>query len=235
MLGAPAHKPRDLYRIYRVFIGHFGVGFAAKPLAPRVSLGTLFLAAQFIDLLWPSLLLLGVEHVRIIPGTTVVTPLVFDYYPYSHSLLFVIVWALAIGGMHFLRHQNRNSALVIGALVVSHWVLDVIVHTPDLPLIPRTGPLLGFGAWNSLPLTLAIELPLFIVGVWLYARHTKPADATGKWALYALIALLLLIYAGNLFGEAPPSIKALAWVGQLQWLLVVMGYWVDRHRVVDAT
>jgi membrane-bound metal-dependent hydrolase YbcI (DUF457 family) len=213
-----------------MFIGHFAAGLAAKPLAPRVSLGTLFLAAQLIDLLWPTLLLLGLERVRIEPGATVVTPLVFEHYPYTHSLLAVAGWALLLGLGYLWVRRERRAALVLGALVLSHWLLDLVVHRPDLPLTPWSQELLGWHAWSSLPLTLAIELPLFVLGVWLYARTTVPQDITGRWALRGLVLFLLLAYLGNLFGAPPPDVRAIAWVGQLQWLLVLWGHWVDRHR-----
>jgi hypothetical protein len=213
-----------------MFIGHFGVGFAAKSIAPRVSLGTLFLTAQFVDLLWPTLLLLGVERVRIAPGATAVTPLLFEHYPVSHSLLAVAGWALLAAGMYLLLRRERLGACVLGALVVSHWLLDAVVHRPDLPLFPGSATLVGWNAWSSLPLTLLIEMPLFALGVWLYARVTRPVDAAGKWGFAALAVFLLLIYAGNLLGAPPPSAEAIAWVGQAQWLLVLWGYWIDKHR-----
>lgn len=218
-----------------MFIGHFGVAFGAKRAAPPVSLGTLFLAAQFIDLLWPTLLLAGAETVRISPGTTTVTPLDFEYYPISHSLVAVLGWAILVGGVHFLLRREARAALVIAALVVSHWLLDLLVHRPDLPLAPGSSTLLGLGAWSSLPLTLLLEVPLFVVGVWLYLSSTVAMDRQGSWALWALVGLLLVIYAANIFGSAPPSIAAIAWAGQLQWLLVVWAYWVDRHRAIRGT
>lgn len=213
-----------------MFLGHFGAGFAAKAIAPRVSLGWLFAAAQFIDLLWPTLLLAGVERVRIAPGATAVTPLVFEHYPVSHSLLAVCGWALLVGATFHVLRRDRRGALVIAALVVSHWLLDAIVHEPDLPLYPGAATLVGMNAWSSLPLAIAIEVPLFACGAWLYARSTVAADQVGRWALAALVAFLLLIHAGNLFGAPPPSVEAIAWVGQAQWLLVLWGYWVDNHR-----
>lgn len=215
-----------------MFIGHFGVGFGAKPAAPKVSLGTLFFAAQFVDLLWPTLLLLGLERVRIDPGATAVTPLDFEHYPISHSLLINIGWALLIGIGYFLLRKNRRGAVVLGALVLSHWLLDLFMHRPDLPLYPGAASEVGLNAWSSLPLTLAIEIPLFALGVWLYARATSPRDAVGRWGLAGLVAFLLLVYASNLFGPPPPSATAIAWVGQAQWLIVLWGYWVDRHRSI---
>jgi membrane-bound metal-dependent hydrolase YbcI (DUF457 family) len=213
-----------------LFIGHFGVGFGAKAVAPRVPLGTLFVAAQFLDLLWPILLLLGVEQVRIVPGATAVTPLVFEHYPISHSLLAVLAWAVLIGGGYLLMRRDRIGALVLGILVVSHWLLDAIVHRPDLPLFPGSSTLVGLNAWSSLPLTLILEVSIFAVGIGWYARSTRPTDSTGRWSLVALVVFLLVIYAGNLFGAPRPNANAIAWAGQLQWLLVLWGYWVDRHR-----
>ncbi len=215
-----------------MFIGHFGVALGAKRLAPRVSLGTLFLAAQFIDLLWPTLLLLGIERVRIEAGASGITPLAFEHYPYSHSLLMVGFWALLLGGFHLVMRRNGRNALLLGLLVLSHWLLDLLVHVPDLPLYPGPSPLLGLGLWQSLPLTLLLEGAIFVSGTVIYIRRTRPRDGQGRWGLVGLIALLTLIQIGNLFGEPPPSVAAIAWLGQAQWLLVLWGYWVDQHRTV---
>jgi membrane-bound metal-dependent hydrolase YbcI (DUF457 family) len=213
-----------------MFIGHFGVGFGAKSIAPRISLGMLFLAAQFIDLLWPTLLLLGIERVQISPGATRVTPLIFEHYPVTHSLVAVLGWAILVGVIYFLIRRERFAAIVVGCLVISHWTLDAIVHRPDLPLFPGSDTVVGLNAWSSLPLTLAIELPLFVAGVWFYVRTTEADDASGNWGLWGLIIFLLAIYAGDLFGPPPPSTDVIAWAGQFQWLLVLWGYWVDKHR-----
>ena len=213
-----------------MFIGHFGVAFGAKSIAPKVSLGSLFLAAQFLDLLWPTLLLLGVERVRIVPGATAVTPLLFEHYPVSHSLLAVLGWSALVGCGFLLLRRQRVGAAVLAALVLSHWGLDAIVHQPDLPLYPGSTTEIGLNAWSSLPMTLAVEVPLFALGVWLYARATMAIDRVGRWGLWSLIVFLLVIFAGNLFGGPPPSPEAIAWVGQSQWLLVLWGYWIDDHR-----
>lgn len=214
-----------------MFLGHFGAGFAAKAIAPRVSLGWLFAAAQFIDLLWPTLLLAGAERVRIAPGATAVTPLVFEHYPWSHSLAAVLAWAALAGALYFAVKRDRRGATVLAALVASHWFLDAIVHAPDLPLYPGSATLAGMGAWSSAPLTLAIEIPLFAAGAWPYARSTRPADAAGRWGFAGLVAFLLAIHAGNLLGPPPPDATAIAWVGQAQWLLVLWAFWLDNHRV----
>ena len=218
-----------------MFLGHFGIGFGAKAAAPKTSLGTLFLAAQFVDLLWPTMLLAGLERVRIAPGITTVTPLDFTHYPITHSLVAGVLWAVLFGAVYFLLRRYPRGAWICAAAVVSHWVLDLLVHRPDLPLVPGLGVRVGLGLWNSLPATLVVELSIFAIGVWLYLRSTRPLDRTGSIALWALVGFLLLVYAANLFGPPPPSATAIAWAGQAQWLLVIWAYWVDRHRAADVT
>jgi hypothetical protein len=131
---------------------------------------------------------------------------------------------------HFALRRRPRDALVVGAAVVSHWFLDALVHRPDLPLYPGDSPMLGLGLWNSVPGTLLLELSLFAAGVWLYLRATRARDATGRWATRGLVAALLVIYLGNVFGPPPPGVEAIAWVGQAQWLLVAWAGWADAHR-----
>jgi hypothetical protein len=213
-----------------MFIGHFGLGFGLKRAAPAVSLGTLFLAAQFVDLLWPTLLLLGVEHVEIIPGITAVTPFDFVDYPISHSLLMMVVWGLLFGTIYWSVNKSRAAAAVCGLAVVSHWFLDWLVHRPDLPLYPGGGPLFGLGLWNSLPATLLVECAVFAAGFAVYLRTTRALDSKGSAGAWSLAAFLVAVHISNLFGPPPPSVQAVALAGQAQWLLVAAGYWVDRHR-----
>jgi hypothetical protein len=213
-----------------MFIGHFAVGFAAKAKVPQISLGTLFLSAQLLDLLWPTFLLLGWEHVKIAPGITEVTPLNFTHYPISHSLLAVLGWSLVAGLVYWLFKRNWSGALIIGLCVISHWFLDLLVHRPDLPLHPGGSQLVGFGLWNSFAGSLAVEGLLFIAGIYFYANVTKSRTKAGKWGFWGLVAFLVLIYAGNLFGPVPSEVTEIAWAGQLQWLLVLWAYWLDTKR-----
>jgi membrane-bound metal-dependent hydrolase YbcI (DUF457 family) len=212
-----------------MFIGHFAVGFAAKRVAPRASLGTLFMAAQFIDLLWPTLLLLGVERVRIAPGITAFTPLDFEHYPWTHSLLAVLNWGLLFGVVYFLIQRDRRTSLVLGLLVVSHWALDFLTHRPDLLLWPGS-PRVGLGLWDSVAGSLAVELILFVFGILVYLRATTARDALGRWTLWGLVVFLLAIYSADRLSPPPPNVMAIAWVGHAQWLLVAWAYWIDRHR-----
>ncbi len=217
-----------------MFIGHFGVGFGAKRAAPRTSLGTLFLSAQFIDLLWPTLLIAGAERVEIRPGITRVTPLDFVSYPISHSLALVLCWGLLVGGVYWFVTRYRAGAAVTAAAVISHWFLDALVHRPDLPLAPVSAAKAGLGLWNSLAATLAAEALVFGAGVFIYLRSTVASDRVGQYGTAALVLLLVLIYAANIAGPPPPNVTAIAWGGQAQWLLVLFGYWIDRHRRVTA-
>lgn len=222
-----------------MFVGHFGLAFGAKGakrIAPAVSLGTLFLAAQWADLLWPTLVLAGVERVEIAPGATAVTPLDFQFYPYSHSLVALVLWGLLLGAVYKLVRRRPGLAIpaILAGLVVSHWVLDALTHRPDVPLDLAGAHRVGLGLWSSLPGTLVVELPLFLLGVALYARTTAPRDRTGSWAFWSLVGFLLAIYLGNLFGPPPPSVQAVAWTTQAMWLLIAWAYWVDRHRTARA-
>ena len=215
-----------------MFVGHFAVAFGAKRAVPAVSLGTLFIAGQLADLVWPLLVIAGIERVGVQPGLTVVTPLDFIYYPFSHSLLAAAAWAVAFGAAYMgLRRATTQTGAVLALVVISHWVLDALTHRPDMPLTVSAGSArVGLGLWNSLPGTIAVELLLFAAGLWLYTRATRARDRVGRLALWSLVAFLLVIYAANLFGPPPPSGMAAAWSALAMWLLVAWGYWVDRHR-----
>lgn len=213
-----------------MFIGHYALAFGAKKAAPAVSLGTLFLAAQLADLLWPILVLAGIETVEIRPGATRVTPLVFVYYPYSHSLLALILWGAAFAAVHRgLRNSRLATGFLLSALVVSHWFLDFLTHAPDMPLWPG-GPRAGLGLWNSRPGTIGVELSLFLGGLVLYLRATRARNRRGVWALWSLVVFLLAAYLVNLFGPPPPGVAAVAGSAAVMWFLVAWGYWIDRNR-----
>ena len=201
-------------------------------MATGMSLGTLFLAAQFADLLWSSLLLAGLENVAIEPGVTKLTPLNFISYPISHSLLMTCMWALLLGAIHWAARKRTKDALVLGTCVISHWALDLLVHRPDLPLHPGDSTLWGLGLWDSLAGTLLLEGSIFVIGIVIYLRVTVARNRRGSLGFWTLAGTLALIYLGNIFGPPPPSVDAIAWVGQLQWLFVVWAYWVDQNRVV---
>jgi hypothetical protein len=212
-----------------MFLGHFAVALAAKKATPKTSLGTLVLAAQFADMLWPLLLLLGIEQVRIVPGLLPVSPFDFTSYPYSHSLVAQIGWGALLGFIYFMVRRNVSSALLVGLLVPSHWLLDFIAHRPDMPIYPG-GAKYGLGMWNSLLLTIVVEYVLFVAGAAVYLSVTRAKDRTGNLALWSLLGLLAVLYLASIFGPLPPSVQALAWSAIAIWLTVPWAAWADRHR-----
>ena len=214
-----------------MFIGHYALALAAKKAAPAVSLGTLFLAVQLADLVWPVLVLAGVERFEIRPGITAFTPLDFVHYPYSHSIVALAAWGTALGvGYMIARKAGARSAILLAALVLSHWVLDFITHRPDMPLTVGDSSKVGLGLWNSIAATVALEGALFAASAWMYSRTTRATDRTGTWALWSLIAFLSIVYVANFMGPPPPSVAAVAWSANALWLVVAWGYWIDRHR-----
>lgn len=218
-----------------MFIGHFAVAFAAKKAAPRVSLGTLVLAAAFLDAVWPVLVLLGVERFRIVPGFTAINPFDFTYYPWSHSLLMTVVWAVAFALVYFAASRDRGGAVWVAIVVASHWLLDFVSHVPDMPLYPGGGEKLGLGLWRSIPATFAVEGILFAAGAAIYVQATRSRDRIGSIAWWAFVALLLALYIPGPWASRPPSESAVAIFGIIALAIFVpWAYWIDRHRAPAA-
>jgi membrane-bound metal-dependent hydrolase YbcI (DUF457 family) len=219
-----------------MFIGHFGVGFAAKKFAPRTSLATLIAAPIFLDLLWPIFVLLGWEHVRIVPGITRYNPLDLYDFPWSHSLLMSIVWATSFSVIYFLISHYRPGAIAIWIGVVSHWILDWITHRPDMPLYPGGGPRLGLGLWNHVAATMATEIAMLAVGVWLYASATRARDRIGRYAFWAYAFVLLLLFIGDRFSATLPTVAQIIWSGIIaQAVFLLWPWWFDRRREVSLS
>jgi len=217
-----------------MFLGHFGLGLAGKRVAPAVSLGTLFLAVQWADLLFFPLVLLGVEHFRIAPGATRVTPMDFYDYPISHSLAWLVVWGLVVGGIYAAFRKSRAGAVLLGLGVVSHWFLDVLVHRPDMPVLP-SGPKVGLGLWSSPAATAVAEALVYGAGIAMYLRTTRAADRTGRWAFWALVVFLAVAWLASVLGPPPPDERAVVWTGLAMWLFVPWGWWIDRHRTIVSS
>ena len=216
-----------------MFIGHFALGYAAKRWVPRVSLAVLFGAAQLADFLWPVLVALGIERVRIVPGFTAATPLEFISYPYSHSLATLVLWGALFGWVCMRWVAGARVFLVVLALVVSHWVLDFVTHRPDMPLYPG-GPKLGLNLWNSVPATMLVEISMFLAGAWIYLDITRPRNAVGRWGTLVLLSTLLLIYIGDALSPTlPPNVNAIVVVGlAASVIFTAWAVWADRYRDV---
>jgi hypothetical protein len=215
-----------------MFIGHFGLSFAAKKAAPQVSLGTLFIATQFVDILWPFLLVFNIEKVAITPGYTKMNAFEFLYYPYTHSLLMGIVWGVAVGIIYWLFKRDTRGAIVIGLCVLSHWFFDLIVHVADLPLTPFSDDKVGLGLWNHVAVTLLLETIIFLTGIYIYTTFTKAKNKIGKWALWTLVILLLLFSLSSPFGPPPSDSIMTLFVSFMIGigLFIALAYWVDRNR-----
>jgi hypothetical protein len=159
------------------------------------------------------------------------TPLDFEYYPWTHSLAMSLAWAVVCGAVYAFFRRYPRGAWVVTFGVFSHWLLDFLTHRPDLPLMPGAAIRVGLGLWNSVAGTVIVEMAMFLYGLWLYARNTEPTDRLGTHALVAFGVALPVIYGANIIGPPPPSAEAIALVGQAQWLLIGWAVLIDRHRV----
>jgi hypothetical protein len=214
-----------------MFIGHFAVAFATKKAVPRTSLATLIVAAQLLDLVWPILVLLGIETVRIdAAAPSPFLKLRFVHYPWSHSLLMSAIWGAAFALVYRSRAAYGRGAAAVFALVVSHWVLDWITHRPDLQLAPGVDARFGLGLWTSPAATVAVEALMFAAGLLVYARATRPRDRAGRWGFWGFVAFLLVAYGSSLGAGAPPSPRVVAGTALVGWALIPWVAWFDRHR-----
>ena len=216
-----------------MFIGHFALAFAARRAAPTVPLSVGFAACQLADLAWPLFVLAGLEQVEVAPGDTAVTPLRFVSYPWSHSLLALAAWATAAAlAWWLLRRRDSRGALVIAALVLSHWLLDFLSHRADMPLVPGDTARYGLGLWNSVAATFVVELAMLSVGLWLYVRTMKARSTAANLILAGLVAVMLVVYVAAAFGAPPPDAHAVALTALGMWLFVAWAHWADRRRVL---
>jgi membrane-bound metal-dependent hydrolase YbcI (DUF457 family) len=217
-----------------MFIGHFAVGFASKRFAPRTNLGLLMAAPSFLDLLWPFFLLIGWEKVGIHRSNTRFSRFDFVSYPWSHSLLMAVVWATAFALVYFVITRYRPGTIAIWIGVVSHWILDWMTHSADMPLYPGSQKF-GLGLWNSIAGTMIVELLLFFIGIWMYVGTTRAKDRIGRYGFLGYVGVLLLIYIGDRFSGPAPSVAAVAWSCIILFaILLPWAWWFDRHRAVRA-
>lgn len=215
-----------------MFVGHLAVALAGTRVSERTSLGWYIAAATALDLLWPIFLLAGWEHVRIVPGATAFTPLVFDSYPWSHSLLMAAGWGLLLAALARWRGVDSRGVWLIAALVVSHWVLDFVTHAPDMPLWPGNAPRYGLGLWNSIPGTFAVEGLLWVACLTLYLRARRARNWMGAVALWSFVLISTVMWAAGPWSTPPSSERALGWFALIGWIIVPWAVWADRGHVV---
>ena len=208
-----------------MFIGHYALALSAKKINKLPSLSIMFVAVQFLDLLWPIFVLTGIETFQIEVGNTAMTPLNFTFYPYSHSLLASIFWAGMFSIVYYLITKHKKNSFLLGVLVFSHWVLDFITHRPDLPLSPFSDFKVGLSLWNLPVIEICLEVGLFLIGAYLYFKTIQPNK---KIAFWSLIIFFITIYFMNLYGPPPPSISAVAWSANLMWIFVLWAWWIEK-------
>ena len=237
MSSSPA-RPFSTFVLYQIkseimFLGHYGLALATKKIAPKVPLTVLFIAVEFVDILWPFLLLSNIETVKVRPGFTQVTPFEFVHYPYTHSLFMGIVWGIATGFIFWLFKKDVRSAVIVGLAVLSHWFLDAVVHIPDLPLTPFGEFKVGLGLWNHKMATILVESLLFFGGVFIYARSTKAVTTKGTWALWVMTVFFILANAYNLFGPPPEDSVMVLFTSFviLQAIILGLAHWADKNRI----
>jgi hypothetical protein len=213
-------------------VGHVALALAAKRRAPKVSLGWLVAAVLFLDILWPLFVLGGQENFVILQDGSGFKRLAFTWYPFSHSLVMSLVWAALAAGLVLVLRRGRETAVLIGALVFSHWVLDWVTHAPDLPLTLGLAPTrVGLDLWSSTLWTFVIEGAMYAAGIWIYVTATKAKDRTGSFALWGFLATFTFVWATVPFSPPPVNEAMIAWTGAIGMpLFVAWAWWADRHR-----
>ena len=215
-----------------MFVGHYGIAFATKPAAPAVPLWVYFIAVQWLDVIWSILVLLGIEKLHIVAGFTEANALDLYYMPYTHGLPGAVVLSAVLGAIVAATVARRRATafLAVSAAAFSHWILDLIVHVPDLPLYDNTDKV-GFGLWRHVAISFPLELGVLLAGTWFYARALPPADRRGHIALRGFVALLALLQVYANFGPPPSSETAMAVTALVLYLaLAAIAAWVERIR-----
>lgn len=215
-----------------MFIGHYAPAFVGKTIAKSVPLWVLFAAVQLVDIGWSVFIATGVEHARVIDGFTASND--FDLYdmPWTHSLLMAGVWAAVAGYSWSLiaGSDKRIGGIVVGAAVFSHWLIDLLVHVPDLALYPGSDIKLGFGIWNNEPLAIGLELAIFLIGLTLYVTATRSKSTFGKVWPFIGGGLLLALYGVGLTAS-PPADMVVVGASSIGMYVIMCGI----AAVFDAT
>ena len=218
-----------------MFLGHYGVAFALKRAHPKLSLGTLFVATQLLDLLWGIFVLLGWEHARIVPENSAFTRLEFWDYPISHSLVGALTWGVVAAACYYswpTRDTTRHwqAAAIVGVAAFSHYPLDVLVHLPDLPIMGNDSSKLGLGLWNHPVATMVAELLVFGLGLAVYLALGSKRHRVRPGRLAVLVVVLLGTYFASVYGPPPPNMTTVG-VSVIVLVLVAaaLAGWADRR------
>ncbi len=216
-----------------MFVGHYAAALALKKFEKRASLGVLFLAVQFVDILFFPFVLLGLERMNIVENFTESTHFELVFMPYTHSLVASLFWAgSAYALFRWLIVKNNSVAIVVALAVFSHWLLDLVTHTPDLPLWSDTSLKLGFGLWNNAMATYVVEAALLVLALWLYLRSTSATSAVGRYGMSVFVVFLLLLNVVNIFGPMQDDSKLVLAVSALTsyFLFAAVAFWLDAKR-----
>ena len=227
-----------------MFVGHYGISLALKGADRSVSLGILFLAVQFIDLLWVLFVLAGIEHFQLVPGSTAANPFDFTFYPFTHSLLAAFLWSVVVyAGLRYLPipagRDKRRAALVVAVAVSSHFLLDVLVHSPDLPLVGSESTKIGLGLWDHVVISYVLEVGILLGGLGIYIKRTRAKSRGGKYGMAIFVMCLMIANLAAYRQDVlevlvplplTPSVLAsflLVYLLFFSWI----AYWLDRKRV----
>jgi len=216
-----------------MFVGHYASSLALKSLEKRASLGVLFLAVQFVDILFFPFVLLGLERMNIIENFTESTHFELVFMPYTHSLAGSLIWAGAAYGLfRWIIVRNKSVAVVVALAVFSHWLFDLSVHTPDLPIWSDSSLKLGFGLWNNAIATYFLEAILLLSALWLYLRSTSAKSIIGKYGIGIFVIFLLLVNILNIFGPMQGDSKLVLATSALAsyFLFAAAAFWLDTKR-----
>ena len=213
-----------------MYVGHYAASLALKKYDKKLSLGWLFIGVQLVDILFFPLVLMGIERMNIIENYTATNHFQLEYMPFTHSLLATFVWA----GLGFvvakqIWKDGKAVSWIIAAAIASHWFVDLLVHTPDLPLWADTSPKLGFGLWNNRDLAFGLEAIFLFIGLYIYLNAINPASNFKKWGMVIFVIVMIAIQASQVY--LPPSIldkTTIAISGVASYLVFAgIAHWID--------
>ena len=219
-----------------MLVGHIAAAMVGKRVEPKLSFGTLVLAALLADVLWCVFMLAGIEHVQIRSGLGAANYIEVFEVPFSHSLLMDAIWAALFAGIYFWRRRYIRGAVVLFAMVLGHWLLDFVAHKDAMPIAPGLRSHVGLGLWSSVPATIIVEGGLWLLAVIIYLRATRSNGRAGVVVFWIVFLLLTLAWFNNIAGPPPPNPSTMG-ISSLVFfaLIVVWAYWMNRLRAARGS